>query len=99
MNEKKTQRAARGICPRSGSIKTLEIVLEASDGKQGAVSKHENSSKTQKEAIDAPCTKSLGRCHEVKSSSWGRVCRRTRMLHYGLCFQQGFHVSAAAGPG
>src|SRR6516225_9458654 len=69
VNQKNAQRAACGIRARSGSIKPIEIVLESSDGKHGAASEQANRGKRQKEPTNSPCTKGLGRCHEVKFSS------------------------------
>jgi hypothetical protein len=73
VDEKNAQRAACGICARSGSIEPVKIILEFSDRKDGAGSKQANRDKRQQEAANSSCTKTLGSCHEVKFSSEVRL--------------------------
>src|SRR5262249_23656814 len=73
----------------SGSIKTVEIVLETSNGKHGAVIQDENRSETQKEATDSTSTKSLRRCHSL------RPRHQVRFAAGPACCTTGFASSKA----
>ena len=44
VNEKNAQRAACGIRPRRGSVKSFETIIELSDGKHSAASEQANRS-------------------------------------------------------
>src|SRR2546423_4027351 len=98
VDKKDAQRAACGICARSGSIKPVKIIFEFSNRKDGAASEQANRDKRQQEAAHSSCTKALGSCHEVKFSS-GFDCCRNRMFHHRLASRQGFLLALARAKG